>query len=54
MSVVLLLLFSFAMICAIAAKMVASLAGLANITCVCLLFLFVIGMRVQGIRKPVV
>lgn len=54
MSVSLLVLFSTAMISAIAAKTVVGLGGAASVVSVCLLLIFVVLMRVQGIRKPVI
>jgi len=54
MSVNLLLLFSLAMITAVVAKMVTGYGIMATATCVCLLVLFAVMTRVQGIRKPVV
>ena len=54
MSVHLQLLFSSAMITAIVSKTSPSPSGLAEIVCGCLLVGFVLLMRVQGIRKPVV
>lgn len=53
MPVHLLGLFSVAMISAVVGK-VSSAGGLANLICVCLLVLFVVLMRIQGVRKPVV
>lgn len=54
MSVNLLLLFSSAMVTAVVAKVTPGSSGMASIACVCLLVLFAVLTRVQGIRKPVV
>lgn len=54
MSMTLLVLFSIAMFAAIIGKLTVTAAGAANAACVCLLVMFVVLTRIQGIRKPVI
>ena len=54
MSVTLLLLFAIAMLAAIVGKLTVTAAGAANLACMCLLVVFCVLTRIQGIRKPVV
>lgn len=54
MSVTLLVLFAIAMLAAVIGKFTAAAAGVANVTCLCMLVLFVALTRIHGVRKPVV
>ncbi|MDB5385178.1 MAG: hypothetical protein JWM11_824 [Planctomycetaceae bacterium] len=54
MSIQLLSLFAIAMFAAVIGKLAGSAASMANLVCLCVLLLFVVLTRIQGIRKPVV
>lgn len=54
MSVTLLVLFAIAMLAAVIGKFTVAAAGVANVTCLCMLVLFVALTRIHGVRKPVV
>ncbi|MDB5336500.1 MAG: hypothetical protein JWN70_2119 [Planctomycetaceae bacterium] len=54
MSITLLVLFAIAMLAAVIGKFTVAAAGVANVTCLCLLIVFAVLTRIQGVRKPVV
>jgi hypothetical protein len=54
MSITLLVLFAIAMLAAVIGKFTVAGAGVANVTCLCLLIVFAVLTRIQGVRKPVV
>lgn len=54
MPVLLLLLFAIAMSAVVVGKLTVSAAGIANLTCLCLLVLIALVLQRRGIRKPVV